>query len=65
MCWRGGSSVIIVTRLKAGRLKKFLVRNPAREIEFSLLQISKPAFGSTQPSIRWIPKALKLGVKWP
>jgi len=34
-----GSSVLIVTRLKAGRLKKFLVRIPAKEIDFSLLQI--------------------------
>jgi len=33
-----GSSVIIVNRLKAGRLKKILVRIPAKEIDFSLLQ---------------------------
>jgi hypothetical protein len=26
---------------------------------------SRPALGSTQPPIQWVPGALSLGVKWP
>jgi hypothetical protein len=32
---------------------------------FLFTTASRPALGTTQPPIQWVPEALSLGVKWP
>ena len=56
-----GSSVIVVNRLKAGRLKNLLVRIPKKEIDFSLLQSVQTDLW-TRPASDSVAKA---GVKRP
>jgi len=53
-----GSSVNIVTRLRAG---------PAWAMEeyFLLAIASRLALGPTQPPIQCVPRALSVGLKWP
>jgi hypothetical protein len=56
------SSVNIVTRLRA-RWLGFNSRQRQRPFLFAIA--SEPSLGPTQHPIKWVPKALSLGVKWP
>jgi hypothetical protein len=38
--------------------------SPARVKNFLFSKSSKPALGSTQPNIQWVPGALFPGLKW-
>jgi hypothetical protein len=48
--------------LRAGRPRD---RSPGRVKNFLFSTSSRPALGSTQPPIKWVPGALSLGVKRP
>jgi hypothetical protein len=39
------------------------VRSPGGESIFSLTSVSRPALGSIQPSVQWVPGVLSPGVK--
>jgi hypothetical protein len=39
------------------------VRSPAGAKDFSLTSVSRPALGSTQPPVQWVPWVLSPGVK--
>jgi hypothetical protein len=38
--------------------------SPGKVKIFLFFMSSRPALGSTQPPIQWVPEALSLGVKW-
>ena len=56
--WSQGSFVGIMTRLNSGWSRAQIMTDG---IGFSLLQMSKPAMGPTQPPNQWVPGVLSQG----
>jgi hypothetical protein len=50
--------------LQAGRLR-CRSSSPGRVKNFLFFKSSRPALGSTQPPIEWVPEVLSPGIKWP
>jgi hypothetical protein len=63
LTWSWGSSVGIVTRLRAGRLRNFSFPSRGKRASFAP-KAPRPNLQPTWPPIQWVLGFLSLGVKW-